>query len=191
MVNFELIVSPSFFQSPSLTNLIMSLASWMLGFINLQISQSSVIIPNILYGFGMAMGMMPIVTLSCMSISKDKMANASGLQNFIKTVGGAVGTSLVATFISRFSQVHQNMLIHNLTETNTVFVERLNAMASSFMTMTDPMTAKTMAGALINGQLIQQAHLWAFIDAFRLYAITGFLVIILVLLMKKKKDAFK
>lgn len=171
--------------------LILSLASWMLGFIDLQISQSSVVIPNILYGFGMAMGMMPIVTLSCLSISKDKMANASGLQNFIKTVGGAVGTSLVATFISRFSQVHQNMLTHNLTETNPVFAERLQSMSASFSTMVDPITAKLMAAKLINGQLIQQAHLWAFIDSFRLYAVTGFLVIFLILLMKKRKDAFK
>ena len=29
------------------------------------------------------------------------------LVNFIKNIGGAIGTSLVATFISRFSQVHQ------------------------------------------------------------------------------------
>jgi len=166
--------------------IILSLASWMLGFVNLQISQSSVVIPNIMYGFGMAMGMMPIVTLSCLTINPDKMSNATGLQNFIKMMGATVGTSLVATFISRFSQIHQNMLTHNLTETNTVFAERLSAYTSNFMSTVDIHTAKHMAESLIYRQLNQQAHLWAFIDSFRIYAVCGILVLVLMLLMKNK-----
>jgi len=167
--------------------LILCAASWMLGFINLDISQSVVVIPNLLYGFGMGMGMMPIVTLSCVTVSKSEMSNASGLQNFIKTIGGAVGTSLVATFISRFSQVHQNMMVHSLTENNTVYAERLAMYTSKFASSMDIMTAKQYAEALIYRQLYQQAHLWAFIDSFRLYAVTGLLVLIFIFMMKKGK----
>lgn len=170
--------------------LILSFASWMLGFINLEISPAAVIIPNILYGFGMATGMMPIVTLSCKALPSEKMSNASGLQNFIKTIGGAVGTSLVATFISRFSQVHQNMLVQNLTETNPVYMERLQTYSSVFSASTDTVTAKHMANGLINGQLIQQAHLWAFIDSFRIYAFAGLIAFTLVLIMKKNRKLF-
>mgnify|MGYP003293977930 CR=1 FL=1 len=171
--------------------LILSIASWILGFINLEISQSVVVIPNLLYGFGMATAMMPIVTLSCKSLPADQMANASGLQNFIKTIGGAIGTSLVATFISRFSQIHQNMLTHNLTETNPVFITRLQSYSSVFERSVDSVTAQEMAGDLINKQLIQQAHLWAFIDSFRIYAIAGVIVLMLVLMMKNKKELFR
>ena len=91
--------------------LILCLGSWSLGFLNLEISPLSVVVPNILYGLGMTMGMIPVVTLSCKTLLPEQMSNASGLQNFIKTIGGAVGTSLVATFISRFSQKHQFMMV--------------------------------------------------------------------------------
>jgi len=166
---------------------IVSYASWTLGFTNLEISRASVIIPNILYGFGMAIGMMPIVTLSCLTIPSAKMSNATGLQNFIKIIGGAIGTSLVATFISRFSQMHQNMLTHNLVQTNPVFLSRYKAYSANFSSITDAYTGKLMAQKIIYSQLIQQSHLWAFMDSFRIFAVAGGLVIILILLMKREK----
>jgi DHA2 family multidrug resistance protein len=165
---------------------ILCIGSWMLGNLNLEISQQSIAIPNVLYGIGMAMGMIPLVTLSCLTVPNEQMSNASGLQNLIKTVGGAVGTSLVATFISRFSQTHQNMMIHSLAETNGVYIERLQAYTSQFVQSVDPDTARYMAENLIYNQLNAQAHLWAYIDSFRIFAIAGVGVICLIYLMQNK-----
>jgi DHA2 family multidrug resistance protein len=158
----------------------------MLGNLSLDISQQSIVIPNILYGIGMAMGMIPLVTLSCLTVPNEQMSNASGLQNLIKTVGGAVGTSLVATFISRFSQTHQNMMIHSLKETNDVYLGHLQAYTAQFMQSTDFATAKHMAETLIYNQLNAQSHLWAYIDSFRIFALAGVGVICLIYLMKKE-----
>lgn len=163
---------------------LLCIGSWMLGDINLQISQSSIVVPNILYGMGMALGMLPLVTLSCQTVKPEDMSNASGLQNFIKTIGGAVGTSLVATFVSRFSQTHQNMMTHTLTETNPIFMERLQAYMTNFMQYTDLSTATQMAKQLIYNQLLQQSRLWAYIDSFRIYAVVGLFVAIFIFLMK-------
>ena len=168
--------------------LCLCVGSWMLGFINLEISAMSITIPNILYGFGMALGMIPLVTLSCQTIEPAKMANASSLQNFIKTIGGAVGTSLVATFISRFSQIHQNMLTHTLTETNNIYAERMQTYTAQFIQSVDLSTAKHMANTLINQQLSQQAHLWAFIDSFRIFAVAGLVILFLVLFANASND---
>ena len=149
----------------------LALGSWMLGDINLQISQSS------------------IMSYSCKNVPAAEMSNASGLQNFIKTIGGAVGTSLVATFISRFSQTHQNMLVDTLTETNDVFLERLSAFTANFAQYTDLSTAGNMAQTMIYNQLLQQSRLWAYIDSFRLYAIGGLLLIIIIFIMKPEKKS--
>ena len=132
----------------------------------------------------MSLGMLPLVTLSCQTVKAEEMSNASGLQNFIKTIGGAIGTSLVATFISRFSQTHQNMMTHTLTETNPVFIERLQAYTSNFIQYTDISTATQMAKQLIYNQLLQQSRLWAYIDSFRIYAVVGLLVVVCIFLMK-------
>ena len=165
------------------------LGSWLLGFINLEISSASVAVPNIMYGFGMAMGMIPLITYSCLRVPNEKMSNASGLQNFIKTIGGAVGTSLVATFISRFSQVHQNMLTHTLTETNGIYMDRLQSYTSQFAASLDLASAKNMAENYIYNQLGVQAHLWAYIDSFRIFAVAGVIILILILCMHNKKTA--
>ena len=57
----------------------------------------------------------PTLKLSVATLKVHQMTNASGIQSMIANVGGAIGTSICATMISRFSQVHQNMLVQNLT----------------------------------------------------------------------------
>ena len=159
-----------------------------MGDINLQISQSSIFIPNILFGIGMTIAMIPLVSFSCLTVPPNEMSNDSGLQNFIKTIGGAIGTSLVATFISRFSQIHQFMLVKNLTESNSVYLERLSAYAANFAQSTDLNTANLMGQKIIYDELIRQSRLWAYIDSFRIYAVLGLAIIILIFLMKTNKN---
>ncbi len=168
--------------------LLLSIGSWLLGDINLQISQSSIFIPNILFGIGMTIAMIPLVSFSCLTVPPNEMSDASGLQNFIKTIGSAIGTSLVATFISRFSQIHQFMLVKNLTESNSVYLERLSAYAANFAQSTDLNTANLMGQKIIYDELIRQSRLWAYIDSFRIYAVLGLAIIILIFLMKTNKN---
>ncbi|MGN0031946.1 MAG: DHA2 family efflux MFS transporter permease subunit [Candidatus Gastranaerophilaceae bacterium] len=166
---------------------ILCFGSWSLGFINLEISPMSVAIPNVMYGIGMSLGMVPIITISCKTIAAERMSNASGLQNFIKTVGGAVGTSLVATFVSRFSQTHQFMLVKNLSETNPLFQERVQAYTSSFIQSTDANTALYMSKQLLYNQMLVQAKLWAYIDSFRVFALAGVVILVLIFALKNDK----
>lgn len=173
--------------------LLLSIGSWMLGDINLEISQASIFIPNVLFGIGMTLAMIPLVSFSCLTVDPKEMSNASGLQNFIKTIGGAVGTSLVATFISRFSQTHQFMLIKHLTETNDAYMAKLAAYTANFAQSIDLNTAGYMAQKLIYNELLQQSRLWAYIDSFRIYAVVSLGIILLIFLMKNAKgcDASK
>ena len=58
--------------------------SWLLGDLNLQISTMNIAIPNFLFGIGLGLAMIPIITLSMATISNSQMTNASGLQNLLK-----------------------------------------------------------------------------------------------------------
>ena len=51
------------------------------------------------------------------------------------------------------------MMVKHLTETNSVYVERLQAYSSQFMSMTDLSTATYMGQTLIYNQLQAQARL--------------------------------
>ncbi len=93
--------------------IILGLGGLAFGEINLQISLGNIGFPNFLFGLGMVMAMVPLVELSCRTLRNEQLTNASGVQNLLKNVGAAVGTSLVTTCISRFGQMHQNMICSN------------------------------------------------------------------------------
>ena len=161
-------------------------AGLVFGFLNLQIASMNIMIPNYIMGLGMGLSMVPIINLSMETISNQQMTNASGLQNLLKNIGSAVGTSLVATMLTRFAQMHQYMMVGHLNELNPTFVERLQTYTANFLGNTDLATATYSAKTLLYNQLLQQSTLWAYIDTFRLFAIASFLIAPLVLLMKRK-----
>ena len=172
----------------------LGIGGWMLSMLNLQISMMNIVIPNMIFGVGLVFTMMPITTLSCITLRNDQMTNAAGLQNLLKTIGGAVGTSLVATMISRFSQVHQNGLVKTLSETNTLFIERLNAYAGSLIHQAgDGLNAIYLAEKLLYNQLIQQATLCAYMTTFKVFAIACLVLLPFMFLLKgeRKKGASK
>lgn len=163
--------------------------SWLLGELNLQISVVNIGFPNFLFGVGLGLAMIPIITLSVATLKNEQMTNASGLQNLLKNIGGAFGTSIVATLLSRGAQKHQFMLIEHLTDAAQPYVERIQAMSSVFMNTTDPHTALYMGQHTVYQLLRQQANLAAFIDAFRFFAVASAIVIPLILLLDNLKTS--
>ncbi len=162
-----------------------------LGFLNLQISSMNIMIPNFMMGMGMGLAMVPIINLSVDTLRNDQMTNASGIQNLLKTIGGAIGTSLVATMISRFSQIHQYMLVGNLTELNTVYLEKLQGIAGVLSQHVEYSVANYMGQTMLYKQLIQQSTLWAFMDSFRIFGLMCFIIIPLLLFIKSNKSLYE
>lgn len=165
-------------------------SSLVFGSLNLQISNMNIAIPNFFMGMGMGLSMVPIMNLSVDTLKNEQMTNATGIQNLLKNIGSAVGTSLVATMLTRFAQVHQNMLVGKMSELNPAFIERIQTTAGALSAFTEHSVAQYMAQYSYYGQLIKQSTLWAFIDSFRIFGVLCLAVIPLLLLMKKnKKDA--
>ena len=157
------------------------------GSLNLQISSLNIAIPNYVMGIGMGLSMVPIMNLAMDTLDNSQMTNASGIQNLLKNIGSAIGTSLVATMLTRFSQVHQIMLVGRLNELNQAFIERVQATSGALSAYTHPTVANYMAQYSMYGQLVKQSTLWAFIDAFRIFGMMCLIVIPLLLLIKRRK----
>ena len=152
--------------------------------LNLHIATINIAIPNFIMGIGMAMCMIPIITLSTATLTQAQMTNASGVQNLLKNLGGAIGTSIVTTMISRKAQVHQNFLVENMTSLNENFAERLQAYQGMFSQFSDTISAKYMAESMLYKQMLQQANMGAFKDTFEFCAIACAVIIPLVFLIK-------
>lgn len=168
----------------------LGLGGWILSDLNLQISMMNIVIPNFIFGIGLVFTMMPITTLSCITLRNDQMTNASGFQNLLKTIGGAIGTSLVATMISRFSQVHQNGLVKSMHDLNNVYADRLYTYAANFIHQAgDMFNATNMAGKILYNELIQQSTLCAYMTTFKVFAVACFILLPFMFLLKNEKSS--
>jgi len=165
---------------------LIALGGMFFGTINLNINLQNIAFPNALFGAGMCLGMTTLTTLSFTTLHYSKITNASGLQNLLQNIGGAIGTSLSATLISRAAQKHQYMMVGNLTDLNSNFSERIAAMSQAFGQV-DINQGIIMAKSLVYNQLLQQSRLWAYIDTFRIFAAACLIVIPFVLFITPPK----
>ena len=167
--------------------LLLALSNIMFGSMNLSIGMGNIIFPNIICGFSFSLLMIPLMTITFVTLKNSQMTNASGIFNLAKSVGGAIGTSIVSTLIQRMGQVHQTHLIRNLTYSNPAFVEKLAAIQSGIGVYTGEFVAREKANFMVYMQLQQQSNLLAFMDCFKIYAAAVFLLTPFVFLFKKAK----
>lgn len=163
-------------------------ACLMLGQLNLQISVMNIVVPNLLFGIGMGFSMMPLTTLSLNTLNNAQMTNATGLQSLLKETGGAIGTSIVVTLLSRYAQVHQFHMVRHLNPLNVAFQNKVQAMASFFAQNMHISIAGVKANYLMYGELVKQSNLWSFIDSFRVFGLISIAIIPLIFLMKKAQN---
>ena len=148
----------------------------------------NIVLPNLLFGAGVGMTMTVLTTVSMETISNAQMTNASGVQNLLKNIGAAVGTSLVATMVSRYSQAFQHYFVENLSDLNGVYSDKLNALFSTFSVYENYPVAFEKAMGTLYQELIQQATLCAYIESFRIFGVVCFFCLPLLLLYKRRRQ---
>ncbi len=166
-------------------------SSFLLSDINLQVSNLSVIWPSVINGMAISFIFVPLTTTTMSQLSQQQIGNASGLYNLMRNLGGSIGIAFVTTMLARGAQVHQSLMVGHLTPYDPAFVKRMNAAQAVLGQQTDPVTAKQQAYAAVYSLLDQQAHLWAFVDNFYLFALLALGGIPLVFLFKRVNYAKK
>jgi MFS transporter, DHA2 family, multidrug resistance protein len=167
----------------------LSLSAYMLSDINLQVSMGSVILPTFLNGVAMSFIFVPLTTVAVSQLRQRDIGSGTGLYNLMLNIGGSVGIALVTTLVARGAQAHQALMVGHLTPTDPVFTHRLHAAQAMLARHGDSVTATDQAYALFYNVLNQQAHLWAFVDAFRLFGLLVLCCIPLIFLFKRVRHA--
>jgi len=161
----------------------LGIASMMFGNSNLQISMINIIIPNFIYGCGMGLCMISLSTISVVTLKREQMINATGIQALLKNIGGAVGMSVVATMLSRFAQAHQVSMVGHLNPLNPVFANKVAATTAGLARYFALPVAQHKAHFMMYVDLLKQSSLWAFMDTFRIFGLVCFLIIPLLFFM--------
>jgi len=162
-----------------------AISSYMFGGLNLDIAMGNIVFVNVLQGFGIAFTLVPLMTMTMARLRNEQMGNATGLYNLVRNLGGGIGISLATTFLARGAQAHQAMMVSHLTPYDFAYQQRLAAIQAGLAPLTGAPQAQQQAYAAMQGVLLQQATLAAFLSNFRWIALGIAVCGPLVLLMRK------
>lgn len=163
-------------------------SSYMLGDINLDISISSIVWPQIIAGLAMGFVFVPLTVMSTGTLSNEQIGNATGIFNLMRNVGGSFGIAAVTTMLARGAQVHQGMMVSHLTPYDPEFQQYVRELTGVIGAGANFMTAQQQAYGAIYQTLVRQANLLAYIDNFRFLALMCVICAPAALLFKRVRN---
>jgi DHA2 family multidrug resistance protein len=139
-----------------------------------------VIQPRLLQGIGIACFFVPINTIMLSGVEEHRLASASGLSNFIRTLSGAIGTSISVTMWDHRAIFHHARIgesISDSSQTTQAYLSDLQGLGISDST----------AHAHLEQLLTQQAYMMAANDFYHLCGIVFVVLIAMVWLTNPKR----
>jgi DHA2 family multidrug resistance protein len=144
-------------------------------------------IPNIVRAIGQAMVLTPLTSVMTGGIAPQDAAAASGISNMFRNLGGAIGTAVLATVITKREQFHSNIIGQSVTLGREEVRSRIAQMADYFMAhgVPDPAAAHQQAIVALGKAVKRQALVMGFSDTFAVIGVVLVLAAIAVALMRK------
>ena len=148
-------------------------------------------IPNIVRAIGQAMVLTPLTSVTTGDIAPQDAAAASGISNMFRNLGGAIGTAVLATVITKREQFHSNIIGQSVTLSREEVRSRIAEMTDYFIAhgVPDPAAAHAQAIVALGNTVKRQALVMGFSDTFAVLAAVLVLAAIAVTLTRKVKGA--
>jgi DHA2 family multidrug resistance protein len=162
--------------------LVVAYTCWSMSRFNLQADFWTFVVPRITLGFGMGFSFIPLTTLTLSHIPREKMGQATSVYNLLRNMGGSVGIAFVTTVLARRTQFHHARLTEHLSAFDPAYALARGKAAAGLAARGLPAAG---ADGLIYGQLLRQARMLAFNDAFLVTAALLVSVLALVFFMQR------
>jgi len=141
-----------------------------------------------LRGFAMGIIFTPMSNLSLLTIPRDKMAQASGISNTVRQLGGSMGVAIFATMLTTRINFHSQMFGEAIQAGSQEFknvAAHLSQFAQQHMG-SNLATAALQSKYMILSHVSKQAYIAAIDDDFLMAAILTFLGLIPVIIMRTR-----
>ena len=129
-----------------------------------------VMLGRLLFGLGIPFFFIPLSSLMMQGLDGEQLVAASGLSNFLRTLGGAIGTAVFVTIWSRRTSFHHARLSENLHPGNPAYDQFISQLTNGGMSSGARYTT-------LDGMVSQQAASMATLDV--LYLSAGLFVILM------------
>jgi DHA2 family multidrug resistance protein len=150
---------------------------------------SDIMVSLYLRGFGMALIFTPLNTLALSDVPRDRMAQASGLFNVIRQIGGSFGVAIMGTLLTDRTIFHNTVYGQAVSESSPVtqnVLLGLQSFAQRVLGSTVSL-ASMRANALLVYNISQQAFVSAVDDDFLVAAMITIVCVVPILFLRYKK----
>jgi DHA2 family multidrug resistance protein len=141
-------------------------------FMNITLSPDTagdqLLIPNIARAIGQALVLTPISSITTAGIAPAEAGAASGLSNMLRNLGGAVGTAMLATVLTKREQFHSNIIGQSVNLYREEVRQRIADLTNYFQShgVSDPTAAHHQAIVALGNIVKRQALIMGFSDTF-------------------------
>ena len=148
-------------------------------------------IPNIVRAIGQAMVLTPLTSVTTGNTAPQDAAAASGISSMLRNLGGAIGTAVLATVITKREQFHSNIIGQQVTLGREEVRNRIAQTTDYFMThgVPDPAAAHQQAIIALGKAVKHQALVMGFSDTFVVIGVVLVLAAAAVALTRKARAA--
>jgi DHA2 family multidrug resistance protein len=151
---------------------------WMVGGLNQDAALGDTLWPRAIQGFALGFMFVPLTTATLSTISREKMANATGVYTLVRQLGGSLGIAILQLVETRRQDSAYATLASGVTMDNQNVANALHGAANQTGTLTS-----------IWSMVMLNAETVAYNDVFRLCAIVFIVALPSVLLLKGGKPA--
>ncbi len=163
--------------------------------LSLYTEHGQIMLPLIIRGFGLGFMFIPLSTIAINDISKEKMAQATGLFNTIRQVGGSFGVAILGSLLTQRVIFHKEMYGEAISSNSVAFQHTVYGLKHFVQQSVggSGIEVITRAKALIAQHIINQAFIQGIDDDFIVGAAITLLILIPLFFLKyhKKKDGGK
>jgi MFS transporter, DHA2 family, multidrug resistance protein len=148
-------------------------------------------IPNIVRAIGQAMVLTPLTSVTTSETAPQDAAAASGISNMLRNLGGAIGTAVLATVITKREQFHSNIIGQSVTPGREEVRDRIAHMTDYFLAhgVSDPAAAHQQAIIALGNTVKHQALVMSFSDTFAVIGVVLAIAALAVVFTRKAKSS--
>ncbi|MEJ0032459.1 MAG: MFS transporter [Bacteroidota bacterium] len=159
-----------------------------LSHLNLQVGSDAFFWPLIIRGIGLGLIFIPLTTLSLSGLQGRDIPQGTALANMIRQLGGSFGTAIMTTYISTRTRFHVDTLKDYITPNDPTVQQRLESFKQLFVSRGYSVyEASQQAIMSLQGQVVKQALMLTYRDAFLIVGGFFLVCIPLLLLFRRQK----
>lgn len=133
---------------------------------------------------------LPSTSLAYLGIPREKNNQVSGMNAFVRNIGGSIGIALIITSVTRQAQKHQSFMVAHAAAGNGAFDQLLAGMTAVYRRAGfSADIARQQAYARVQQIILGQATTLAYIDVISVLAVVVLCLVPLVFIMKRGKPA--